>query len=82
MSKFPLIGKNVLVIYGNQKDHYRKLSIASGILVSINALTNEKKEAKPKAKAQAKPKATKKTPAKPAKKAVKARSTSSGQAKK
>jgi hypothetical protein len=47
MSKFPLIGKNVLVIYGNQKDHYRKLSIASGILVSINALTNEKKEAKP-----------------------------------
>jgi len=47
MSIFPLIGKNVLVIYGNQKDHYNKLSVASGILLSINALTNEKKEAKP-----------------------------------
>jgi hypothetical protein len=47
MSKFPLIGKNVLVIYGDQKDHYKKLNVASGILVSIDALTNDKKEAKP-----------------------------------
>jgi len=44
MSKFPLIGKNVLVVYGNQKTHYETLYISDGILLSYDVFKNQKKE--------------------------------------
>ena len=35
MSKFPLIGKNVLVIYGKQDNHFKELYVESGILKGL-----------------------------------------------
>jgi hypothetical protein len=44
MSNFPLIGKNVLVIHGDIKTKYNDLYVSDGILLSYDALINEKKE--------------------------------------
>ena len=45
MSKFPLIGKNVLVIYGKQETQFKELYVAGGKMVSLNSMINDKKEA-------------------------------------
>jgi hypothetical protein len=45
MSKFPLIGKNVLVIYGKQENQFKELYVAGGKMVSFDSMINDKKEA-------------------------------------
>jgi hypothetical protein len=44
MSKFPLIGKNVLVIHGDKKTNYIPLQVSEGILLSYDVLKNQKKD--------------------------------------